>query len=38
MKTHARVAIKHDHVTVTHAQFATLCRYDRFHNLKSGKL
>jgi len=38
LRTHARVAIEHENATVTHAQFATLCRYDRFRNLKSGKL
>jgi len=25
-------------VITAYAQFATLCRYDRFHNLRSGKL
>jgi len=25
-------------VITAYVQFATLCRYDRFHNLRSGKL
>jgi len=25
-------------MTTTHTQFATLCRYDRFCSLRSGKL
>jgi len=28
----------HMKMTTAHAQFATLCRYDRFRNLRSGKL
>jgi len=36
--THAHEIAHEKKMTIAHAQFATLCRYDRFRNLKSGIL